>query len=237
MHYILLIFLLGLTSAEPDFQVLENEMSEEMEEFAVAEALLLLRASHSSQMPYVAKNLANKMNTEYGKQWMCFVGKNFNDSGFEILHQNKSLISFAFKQTQFILFKPHLDTVNDPIIDARKDNAKVDIVFFDMEEKTKITVIDIAKIAIKNFNDYQSLSLNITQALQTSLGNEWRVVIVNNRFDGDQQLYTSISIPGSLMSFKIESIEFIIFRLGAFENKVKNFKLLDLFLKFTLNMR
>jgi hypothetical protein len=73
MYFLLFLILIGVTTAEPDFQVMENEMSQDMEEFAVAEALLLLRASHSNRA--VAKSLATKMNAEYGKQWMCFVGK------------------------------------------------------------------------------------------------------------------------------------------------------------------
>jgi len=77
----------------------------------------------------------------------------------------------------------------------------------------RITIINVVKSAIKNFNDYQNISLNISKTLQTSLGNEWRVVIINNGFDGNQDLYKNISIPGSLVSFRIESIEFVIFRL------------------------
>jgi hypothetical protein len=63
----------------------------------------------------VARGLAKHMNEKFGKQWMCFVGKNFNDSGFEIGHQNNSLISFAFREIHFVLFKPHLDLIEDKI--------------------------------------------------------------------------------------------------------------------------
>jgi hypothetical protein len=88
-----------------------------------------------------------------------------------------------------------------------------------MEEKIKITVIDTTKIAVKNFNDYQSISINITKSLQLKLSYEWQVVIVNNGFDCDQKLYKNISISG-FMILKIESIEFIIFRLSTKEVEV-----------------
>jgi hypothetical protein len=224
MLFIIITLLIGLTScANPtreDLKIFENELEPKQEEHAIGQALLLLADLDSYRL--VAKGLAKHMDENFGKQWMCLVGKNFNDSGFEIEHQNKSLISFAFKETQFVLFKPHSDLISDPIVDARKDNAKI-VILVDMEEKMRITIINVVKIAIKNFNDYQNISLNISKTLQTSLGNEWRVVIINNGFDGNQDLYKNISIPGSLVSFRIESIEFVIFRLSqsrVIEDKV-----------------
>lgn len=113
MDFCLFLLLLGLASAAQDIEIIENDMSEDMEKFAVAEALLLTRGTYSSRD--VAKNLANKMNVEYGGQWMCFVGRNFNDLGFEINYQSQSFISFAFKETHFILFKPHLSSVEEKV--------------------------------------------------------------------------------------------------------------------------
>jgi hypothetical protein len=224
MYFIVIFFLIGSTfAAKPqkeDLIIIDNELEPKLEEHAIGEALLLLADLDSYRL--VAKGLAKHMDEKFGKQWMCFVGKNFNDSGFEIEHQNQSYISFEFKETQFVLFKPHSDLISDPIVDARKENAKIQILI-DMEEKTKITIINVVKIAIKNFNDYENISLNISKTLQTSLGNEWRVVIINNGFDGNQDLYKNISIPGSLVSFRIETIEFVIFRLipsGVIEDKV-----------------
>jgi hypothetical protein len=113
MDFCLFLLLLGLTSAAQDIEIIESDMPEDMEKFAVAEALLLTRGIYSSRD--VAKNLANKMNVEYGRQWMCFVGRNFYDLGFEIDHQSQSFISFALKETHFVLFKPHLNSVEEKV--------------------------------------------------------------------------------------------------------------------------
>jgi hypothetical protein len=154
---------------QKDLIIIDNELEPKLEEHAIGKALILLVDLDSYR--FVVKSIAKHMDETFGIQWMCFVGKNFNDSGFGIEHQNQSYISFEFKETQFVLFKPHSDLISDPIVEARKDNAKI-VILIDMEKKTKITIINVVKIAVKHFNDYENISLNISKTLQTSLANE-----------------------------------------------------------------
>jgi hypothetical protein len=204
-----LLFLIGLNFAQ-DIQIHKNELSNDMEKYAIAEALLQLKDSDSNEM--IAKNLANQMDIKFGKQWFSFVGMDFNNSGFNIDHQKNTFFWFSYKQKHIILFKPQIDVKNNLVFDARKDNAKVTVLYNDMEEKLKTAVINTTSIALKNFNTFQDISLNITKTLNSSLGSDWRVFIDFNGFASNQEVYKNISIAGSLILFRVEDIEFVIFR-------------------------
>ncbi len=61
--------------------------------------------------------------------------------------------------------------------------------------------------------------------MSSILGNEWYAIVSIDGIESDQQLYKNISSPRNLISFRIESIEFIIFRLNQNnEEKVNNFR-------------
>lgn len=61
--------------------------------------------------------------------------------------------------------------------------------------------------------------------MSSSLGNEWYVIVSIDEIERDQKLYKNISSPRNLIPFRIESIEFIIFRLNQNnEEKVNNFR-------------
>ncbi len=71
----------------------------------------LILSADSDSNAFIAKGLVDHMNEKFGKQWTCFVGKNFNYSGSETEHQNNSLISFTINETHFLLFKTHSESV------------------------------------------------------------------------------------------------------------------------------
>jgi len=167
---------------------------------------------------------------------MCFVGMSYNP-GFDVEHQKNTLIWFSYKQKPILLFKQQSNAISDQIVEARKDNAKVVFVYNDVEEKTKNLILNTTKSMVKICNTTVDLTLNIKKSLSTSLGNEWHVMVSDNGFESDQHLYKNISIPGNLISFRIESIEFIIFRLNLdknLEEKVSSFNVKFNFFQFSL---
>ncbi len=94
-----------------------------------------------------------------------------------------------------------------------------------MEEKIKNSILNTTKYVLKNFNTFKDIRLNIKKSLSSSLGNEWFVIVSIDGIESDQQLYKNISSPRNFISFRIESIESIIFRLNQNnEEKVNNFR-------------
>ncbi len=106
MKFICIFLFIALNSTQ-DLIIHENELTTKMEEFAIGEALVLLSRTDSAQL--VAKNLVKQMNNEFGKHWICFVGKNFRDTDFGVDHQNNSTIWFSFKDDHIVLFKPQFN--------------------------------------------------------------------------------------------------------------------------------
>jgi hypothetical protein len=106
----------------------------------------------------VAKNLTNEMNTRFGKQ--CFVGMSYNP-GFDVKHRKNNLIWFSYKQKQILLFKHQSNGISDQIVEAQRDNAKVVLVYNDVEEKIKNSILNTKKYVLKNFNTFKGISYNM----------------------------------------------------------------------------
>ncbi len=193
-----------------EIQIYKNELSDEMKKYAIGQSLLFLDESNSNEI--VAKKLVNEMNVKYGGNWFSYIGIYDNNSGFGIEYQKNSFIWFSYKQNHIVLFEPQMNAVNNPIVEAKKDDAKVTLTYVDVEQKIIIDIINSTKAALKSFNDYRDIGLNISKTLELSTGLEWRVDIDNIGFDVNQNFYKNIAIKGWLLSFKIETIEFVIYR-------------------------
>jgi hypothetical protein len=107
MQYFIILIFIGLTFAA-DFEIFRNEVTNEIEEHAIAKTLLAMETLKTDQL--VATNLTNEMNIKFGKSWMCFIGLNFNSAAVAFEHQANSLFWFAYKQKHILLFKPMTET-------------------------------------------------------------------------------------------------------------------------------
>jgi hypothetical protein len=118
-------------------------------------------------MNLIAKKLSNEMGLMYGKSWTCFTGINFNS-------QENTFIWFSYREKHFIVFKQAIESTNsDPILEARKPNAKITVIEEGMAENMKNSVIDIAKQSISSFNDLDSIAKNIVKSLKEKYGLKW----------------------------------------------------------------
>ncbi len=69
------------------------------------------------------------------------------------------------------MLKPLLGTQSDYILDARKSNPKITIINNEMTEVMKDMAISMSEIAINAYNDFHTISANISASFQKLYGN------------------------------------------------------------------
>jgi hypothetical protein len=165
-----------------------------MEQHVIAETLLILETE--KDMKPVAKKVSNEMNQKFGKSWICLTGINTNFSEINIDSKENTLIWVSFKDKNFLVFKPVFKhSINDPLIEARKSDAKLVIIKDGMPDMVK--------------------------SLELQYKNSWYCIIGST---GNDDKLTKNLAKSAFLSFKMESLLLNIFevkdKLRNCENKV-----------------
>jgi hypothetical protein len=191
-----------------EIKIFKNEMTLEMEQHVIAEALLITK--HESDLNTIAKKLSNEMNKEFGGKWSCFTGINTTFAGFNIESEKNTFIWFSFREKHFVVFKQAFDSVIDPIVSARKTNANITIIDDRMTESMKKSVLEIIKTSIFYFNTTESIAENVVKNLKSKFGNSWHCVI--GEFRIDKELMQK-AMNSSILSLRVGSLLIAIFQL------------------------
>ncbi len=132
------------------------------------------------------------MNKEFGGKWSCFAGINTTFSGFNIEYEKNTFIWFSFREKHFVVFKPALNPVIDPIINTRlKTNPKIITIDDRMTESMRKTTLEFIKTAIFYFNTTERIAGNVVKNLKTRFGNSWHCGI--GEFGTDKDLKSSFA--------------------------------------------
>ncbi len=200
----LLIFIPFVLS-ENKFKIIKNDMRENMKDLAIGIAMVAIE--ENLDFNGIATKLTNGFNSEYGSDWICFVGSTNLSSHFEA--SPNTTIWFTIGSVQIVLFKP-MDRVKSKyqyIIDARKQDSVLSIVKNEMNETMKEHIIGVSLIAIKTFNDFESISKNISASLERSYSYHW-VCSISPK---SGEIYAKY-FPNTMLSFTIADLQIILFQ-------------------------
>ena len=84
-----------------DIDVIQSEMSESMEKFAVGEALVLL--STEPNFPVVAERLVDVMNSRYGREWVTLIGTNLHTTIYGMKLVKNTMLLMEYKDKHVLL--------------------------------------------------------------------------------------------------------------------------------------
>jgi hypothetical protein len=137
-------------------------MSENMKDFVLGKAL----SDNNQNMTYnqIAEKIVSRLKQEFRSKWICLIGPLGLISYFEAI--SGSTLWFSNENTQIIVFKPLPETQSDYILDARKSNPKIIIINNEMTEVMKDMAISMSEIAINAYNDFHTISVNISASFQ-----------------------------------------------------------------------
>ncbi len=212
--FVILINILCLfpfSQSQKRVKIIRNEMSKNMANFAIGEAVMALENNLNNKD--MAKELTTSFQEQYGSHWMSLVGSESDVSYFEAAPN--STIWFMIENYQIILFKPVERTETSFIKEAKKANAVLTVIKNEMTESMKEHALVISLIAIKNFDDFKSISANISSSMETLYGYHW-VCSVSSKLNEISSKY----IGKTFLVFTIEDISVTMFQTGVPDVKV-----------------
>jgi hypothetical protein len=199
-----LIFI-KLVSSQTNYKIIHSEFSENMKDHAIGIAVVAEneRVNHTE----LAKRLRNGFNQEYGPEWVSIVGQNLAS---DFKQSPNTAFWFSMGDLQILLFKPGLKGEYDYVSDARKRNAVLTVVKNEMTEAMKEHALVISLISLKSYNDFKSISANISSSLELFYKQHWvcSVSIKSSQI-------TSGYIKDTFISLTIEDIQITIFQINT----------------------
>jgi hypothetical protein len=199
---LLSLFYSMVFSVDINFKIEANDMSENMKDFVLGKALSAI--SQSMTYNQIAEKIVSGLKEEFGSKWICLIGPLGLVSHFEAM--SGSTLWFSNGNTQIIVFKPLPEPQSFYIFDARKSNPKITIINNEMTEVMKDMAISMSEIAINAYNDFHTISANISVSFQKLYGNQWNCFVTTSGIN-----YTTNYVPNTFISFEVEEIFIILY--------------------------
>jgi hypothetical protein len=122
-----------------------------------------------------------------------------------------SSLWFKYEGLELVLFRIKQTKTTDLIVDAR-NSTQINI---DIHSETRITVTKIhtiVKRAINSFDDFKTISVNLTNEMKNHTNKDWTVIV------GDQKSAISIDLKETIV------IDIVDIRIVIYEDKRTNCK-------------
>jgi len=205
---IFLLFLQIFVGFSIDLESHFNDMAnDEMERYAISNALSI--TGTEKNLKIAAKMISTEMNKKFGPSWSCFTGINANFSGFNFDYKEHHLLWFSYKETHFLIFKLPVYAETDPIIDARQKGAKEVLLYNELTDEMKNSIIIMTKEYVNSYNTTEAIATQIVDSLERKYKNKWVCIIGSVEYD--YKIMES-AVSGTNFQFNIGTLKFIVFQ-------------------------